>query len=141
MLRTLLADENGFLVSAELVLVFTLVFCAVAVGVSVIRDSLVLEFGDVARAIGTLDQSYNYRGILADLEGVGTHAVCSGSGFNDEEDDCDNVKQGITLGTVTGKKDPSTLDRPEASGQSASYLVYCFAPQQLLSLSQLLMIF
>ena len=112
MLRTLLADENGFLVSAELVLVFTLVFCAVAVGVSVVRDSLVLELGDVAEAIGALDQSYNYRGIRADLEGAGTHAVCSGSGFNDEEDDCDC--KGITLGTVTGKKDPSTLDRPEA---------------------------
>ena len=119
MLRTLLADENGFLVSAELVLVFTLVFCAVAVGVSVIRDSLVLELGDVARAIGTLDQSYNYRGILADLEGVGTHAVCRGSGFKDKEDDCDHVKQGITLTSVTGKKDPSTLDSPEGSGPPA----------------------
>ena len=59
MLRNLLNDENGFLISAELVLIFTLVFCAVAVGVSVVRDSLVLELGDFAEAIGALDQSCN----------------------------------------------------------------------------------
>ena len=113
MLRNLMNDEAGFLVSAELVLIFTLVFCAVAVGVSVVRDSLVQELGDVAEAIGALDQSYNYRGIRADLEGAGTHAVCSGSGFNDEEDECDC--KGIVLSTTTGKNDPSTLGTAEAT--------------------------
>ena len=113
MLRNLLNDEAGFLVSAELVLIFTLVFCAVAVGVSVVRDSLVQELGDVAEAIGALDQSYNYRGIEASLEGTGNHASCAGSGFNDEEDDCDC--KGITLGVVAGKDDPSTLNNPEAT--------------------------
>lgn len=113
MMRNLLDDENGFLISAELVLIFTLVFCAVAVGVSVVRDSLAQELGDVAEAIGALDQSYNYRGIRADLEGAGTHAVCSGSGFNDEEDDCDC--KGITLTSVCGKNDPSPLNNAEAT--------------------------
>ncbi len=113
MLRNLLNDESGFLVSAELVLIFTLVFCAVAVGVSVVRDSLVQELGDVAEAVGALDQSYNYRGIRADLEGAGEHASCSGSGFNDEEDDCDC--KGITLTSVCGKNDPSPLDNAEAT--------------------------
>ena len=97
MLRNLLNDEAGFLVSAELVLIFTLVFCAVAVGVSVVRDSLVQELGDVAEAIGALDQSYNYRAIEACSTGDenGNHATCAGSGFNDEEDECDC--QGIVL--------------------------------------------
>lgn len=113
MLRNLLSDENGFLISAELVLIFTLVFCAVAVGVSVVRDSLVQELGDVAEAIGALDQSYNYRGIRADLEDAGTHARCEGSGFNDEADDCDC--KGITLSSVCGKADPSALNKGEGS--------------------------
>jgi len=115
MLRNFLNDEAGFLVSAELVLIFTLVFCAVAVGVSVVRDSLVQELGDVAEAIGALDQSYNYRSITAELEAGGgaNHASCAGSGFNDEEDDCDC--KGITLGVVGGKDDPSTLNNPEAT--------------------------
>ncbi len=114
MLRNLMNDEAGFLVSAELVLIFTLVFCAVAVGVSVVRDSLVQELGDVAEAIGALDQSYNYRGIRADLEGAGELTpVCSGSGFNDEEDDCDC--KGITLTSVCGKDDPSASNNAEAT--------------------------
>ena len=115
MLRNLLNDEAGFLVSAELVLIFTLVFCAVAVGVSTVRDSLVQELGDVAEAIGALDQSYNYRSVTAGLEAGGgaNHASCSGSGFNDEEDDCDC--KGITLGSIGGKDDPSTLGNAEAT--------------------------
>ena len=113
MLRNLMNDEAGFLVSAELILIFTLVFCAVAVGVATVRDSLVQELGDVAESIGALNQSYNYRGIRADLEGAGEHASCSGSGFNDEEDECDC--QGIQLTVVGGKDDPSTINNPEAT--------------------------
>ena len=115
MLRKLMNDEAGFIVSAELVLIFTLVFCGVAVGMSVVRDALVQELGDVAEAIGALDQSYNFRGLDAELEAGGgaSHASCSGSGFNDEEDDCDC--KGITLVAVGGKDDPSTLNNAEST--------------------------
>mgnify|MGYP003958096405 CR=1 FL=1 len=116
MLRKLMNDEAGFIVSAELVLVFTLVFCGVAVGMAVVRDSLVQELGDVGEAIGALDQSYNYRSVRAPLEngnGGANHSSCSGSGFNDEEDDCDC--KGIVLGSVCGKDDPSTSNNPEAT--------------------------
>ena len=115
MLRKLMNDEAGFIVSAELVLIFTLVFCGVAVGMAVIRDSLVQELGDIGEAIGALDQSYNFRSLTAGLEaGAGAnHASCAGSGFNDEEDDCDC--KGITIGSVTGKADPSTLNNAEAT--------------------------
>ena len=113
MLRKLVNDEAGFIVSAELVLIFTLVFCGVAVGMAVVRDSLVQELGDVGEAIGALDQSYNYRSVRAPLESADNHGSCSGSGFNDEEDDCDC--KGIVLGSVCGKDDPSTLNNPEAN--------------------------
>ena len=113
MMRNLFNDEAGFLISAELVLIFTLVFCAVAVGFAVVRDALVYELGDVAEAIGALDQSYNFRGIRAELESDGNHAECSGSGFNDEEDDCDC--KGIELFSVCGKDDPSPLNNDEGS--------------------------
>ena len=106
-MNRLINDEKGFIVSAEIVLIFTLVFCSVAVGVAVVKDALVQELGDVAEAIGVLDQSYNYRGINAALGDSGTdfHALCAGSGFNDREDlgDCD----GIVLVAVPGKNDPS----------------------------------
>ncbi len=113
MIRNLLNDEAGFLVSAELVLIFTLVFCAVAVGVGVVKDSLAQELGDVAEAIGALNQSYAVRGLEAPLEAAGNHATCAGSGFSDEADDCDC--KGITLAAPTVKADPSTLNRAEGT--------------------------
>ena len=116
MLRNFLNDEAGFLVSAELVLIFTLVFCGVAVGVSTVRDALVQELGDVAEAVGALNQSYSYRSIssASNTGGVaGTHASCAGSGFADENDDCDC--SGITFGTTTAKADPSTINQLEGS--------------------------
>jgi hypothetical protein len=109
MLRKLLTDESGFIVSAELVLIFTLVFCAVAVGMAVVKDSLAAELGDVGEAIGALNQTYNFRGLRADTGLIGgehpDHAICSGSGFNDFSDLCDC--QGIITTTVCGKNDPS----------------------------------
>ena len=107
MINRLFHDENGFLVSAEIVLIFTLVFCAVAVGIAVVRDALVQELGDVAEALGALNQSYNYRGITAPI-GSSTasfHAQCAGSGFTDRADFCDC--DGIFFVTVAGKNDPS----------------------------------
>jgi len=111
MLKQLLNDEAGFLVSAELILVFTLVFCGVAVGFAVIRDSLVQELGDVSEAIGALNQSYQYRSINApDSSTCGKHAQCSGSGFADQKDDCDCDP--INFVTVTPKDDPNNAAGP-----------------------------
>lgn len=114
MLRNLLNDESGFLVSAELVLVFTLVFCGVAVGAAMIRDSLAAEMSDVSEAIGALNQSYNYNSLTADAStGSVAHASCGGSGYNDEADDCDC--KGISLATVCGKDDPVAGSTPEGT--------------------------
>ena len=105
MLRKLMNDEAGFIVSAELVLIFTLVFCGVAVGMSVVRDSLVQELGDVAEAIGALNQSYSFRSVTAADSAGGNHATCSGSGFADQTDDCDC--DAITFADVAAKDDPN----------------------------------
>ena len=115
MLRQLIKDDSGFLVSAELVLVFTLVFCGVAVGMAVVRDSLVQELGDVSEAIGAVNQSYGYRSIAApDAVTCGTHGTCSGSGFEDQKDDCDC--DGIDFIIVNPKNDPNNTAGP---GQAA----------------------
>ncbi len=116
MLRKLWNDEAGFLVSAELVLIFTLCFCGVAVGVAVIRDALTTELSDVAEAIGALDQSYNYNGLQEASTNGGknnNHSSCSGSGYNDDADNCDC--KGIDLVVVCGKDDPSNTGNNEGS--------------------------
>jgi Flp pilus assembly pilin Flp len=116
MLNNFLKDESGFIVSAELVLIFTLVFCAVAVGMATVKDALAQELGDVAEAIGALNQSYNFGGLTAPAAAAvsgtpGTpatsHASCSGSGFNDLEDECDCDPILLVAGNI--KQDPSTV--------------------------------
>ena len=52
MLRQLLHDESGFIISAELVLVATLLVIGMIVGMSEVQHAVVQELNDVADAIG-----------------------------------------------------------------------------------------
>lgn len=106
MLRTFFVDETGFVVSTELVLIFTLMFCGVAVGTALLRDSITQELGDISKAVGALNQSYQYNTISAPIVNgtVAAHASCSGSGFNDLSDICD--LQPITFTTIAPRPDP-----------------------------------
>jgi hypothetical protein len=118
MLRALLHDEFGFLISAELILIFTLMFCGVAVGAAVVRDALVQEFGDVGEAIGALNQRYQYNTVSAPATGgnVLFHATCFGSGFNDQQDDCDCEE--LTFEGINPKIDPQNSAGGNVDGQN-----------------------
>lgn len=106
MLRNLLNDENGFIVSAELMLIITLMFCMAAVGWAAVRDALVNELNDVSHAVGAVSQSYNVTGFQkAKLTGK-PHAECHGFGYNDDADECDCKI--IEYVDTCGKDDPST---------------------------------
>ena len=108
MLRKLLNDETGFIVSAELMLIITLMFCMAAVGWAAVRDALVNELNDVSHAIGAVSQTYHVTGFRkAKLYGK-PHADCKGFGFNDDADECDC--EIIEYVDVCGKNDPSTGD-------------------------------
>jgi hypothetical protein len=63
LLRKLWNDEAGFIVSAELVLVATIVVISMIVGLVCIRNQVVQELIDVGLAIGNINQSYAYGGI------------------------------------------------------------------------------
>lgn len=106
MLRNLLNDENGFIVSAELMLVVTLMFCAAAVGWASVRDALVNELNDVSHAIGAVSQTYNVTGFQKAKDTGKPHAMCTGFGFNDDADEWDCKI--IEYVDVCGKNDPST---------------------------------
>lgn len=84
-LNTLLRDENGFVVSAELVIVATIAVIAMAVGLSEISFSVNNELEDVGSAVGSMNQSFYVNGIQSWGKG-GT----SGSGFADRVDECDS---------------------------------------------------
>ena len=113
-MRKFFNDEAGFVVSAELALIVTLIFTAVAVGVAVARDALVNEYNDISEMIGVVDQSYNVAGQATSGGTVlSYHGINKGFGFNDEADACDC--KAVTLSTVCGKDDPSTINTPEGN--------------------------
>ena len=90
MVRQLLNDDSGFIISAELVLVATLLVIGLIVGLSEVQHAVVTELNDVADAIGELNQSYCFSGFhKRDFCGR-VHAVSYGSDFGDQRDDCDN---------------------------------------------------
>lgn len=55
-------EENGFVVSAELVLIATIVVLALIVGLSVVRTSVTSELFDIANAFGHANQSFHTHG-------------------------------------------------------------------------------
>jgi hypothetical protein len=92
MVRQLLNDEAGFIVSAELVLVATILVIGLIVGLSEIQHAVVQELNDVADAIGEVNQSYAYTGFHATKPGHINNlgSITFGSSFADTTDDCDN---------------------------------------------------
>ena len=62
MFSKLWKDEAGFVVSAELIFIATLLVIGLVTGWVAIRNSVVSELTEVAQAIGSVDQSYSYNG-------------------------------------------------------------------------------
>lgn len=77
------SDDQGFVVSSELILIATVIVLGAVVGLSTFREQLVQELGDAALGIGALDQSYSIDSTTV----AGFTAF--GSAFEDAADDCD----------------------------------------------------
>ena len=75
-------DENGFIVSAELVLVATIGVLSMIVGLSEVALNVNTELEDVGSAFACIQQTYSVR------SSHGHKAYTSGSSFNDQADFC-----------------------------------------------------
>jgi hypothetical protein len=84
--RTLWVDEAGFIVSAELVLVATILVISMVVGLVCIRNQVVQELIDVGQAIGSICQTYAYTGIETPCDH--RYGYVSGSYYLDVRDYC-----------------------------------------------------
>ena len=84
-LNALKNDENGFIVSAELVLVGTIVVLGMIVGLTELSYGVNEELEDLGSAIGSINQTYYYT--LAS----GHKGAAVGSMFLDFADECDNA--------------------------------------------------
>ena len=83
--QRLWTSEDGAVISAEIMLVMTILVLGVVVGLKSVRDSVVTELADVAQAIANVDQSIYYSGTS------GHHANTAGAFFSDLPDFCDTT--------------------------------------------------
>ncbi len=89
MLRKLWNDEAGAVLSAELVMVATILVIGMTVGLSAVRNSVVTELADLGQAISNIDQSYSYANVR------GHHSASAGSKFRDAKDFCDYGRRSL----------------------------------------------
>lgn len=89
MLKTLWNDEVGVILSAELVLIATILVVGMIVGLVELQCSVVGELSDLGDAIGNLDQSYVTTGIISFKENYDIKGATAGAKFRDNPDECD----------------------------------------------------
>ena len=90
MFTQLMRDEGGAIISAELVLVLTILVIGVIVGLNEVAVAVNTELNDVSNAIGSIDQSFFFSGMKG-VDGVAgkVKSGTAGSRFTDSHDDCD----------------------------------------------------
>jgi hypothetical protein len=84
LLTKLVHDDAGFIVSAELVLVSTIVVLGMIVGLAEIGSAVNQELEDVASAFGSVNQSFQYQAAH------GGKGCSTGSAYWDSADECDD---------------------------------------------------
>jgi hypothetical protein len=89
MLKTLWNDEAGVILSAEIVLVSTILVLGMIVGLVELQCSIVAELSDLSSAFGNLNQSYNYSGFASSKGGNQFKARTYGAAYTDRADTCD----------------------------------------------------
>lgn len=94
-LKRIWNDDLGFIATSDLLLLCTVLVLGVIVGLTTLRDQVVQELGDLAGAIGELNQSYSFGNSTIVFNG--TTMVSSGSSFTDNADDCE---EGTTEGSA-----------------------------------------
>jgi Flp pilus assembly pilin Flp len=88
MLRRFWNDDAGFVISAELILIATILVIGLIVGLTVLRNQIVQELVDVGQAIGAVSQGYCYSGTFKPFV-----AWTDGSSYVDLVDFCQAPQQ------------------------------------------------
>ena len=78
-------DDDGAVVSAELVLIASILVLGMVVGLATLREHVVQELGDFAAALAQVQQTYSFSGI------TGHNSRVAGTDFVDQPDECQTV--------------------------------------------------
>ncbi len=84
-LKALYNDENGFIVSGELVLISTIAVLGLIVGLSEVAGNINNELEDIGSAFGSMNQSFSVQG------SCGHKGSNQGSQYKDKADFCDGA--------------------------------------------------
>ena len=95
MLKNLWNDEAGALLSAEFILLATILVIGAIVGLKAVQEAIVTELADVAQAVANVNQSYSF------AASSGHSSSTGGSLFADANDFCDG---GASPGNETNSK-------------------------------------
>jgi hypothetical protein len=87
--------KSGFVVTSELLLITTILVIGLVAGWVTVRNSVNAELEDFAEAIGDINQSFTFQGIVND----NGSATTAGSAFDDVPD---THAQDATDGNVNG---------------------------------------
>ncbi len=90
MLKAMWNDENGAIVSIEMVIIITVAVLALIVGWSEVAVAVNSELDDISNAIGKLNQTYSYIGFGSVKLDGNQKNIYLGSAFTDAADDCDS---------------------------------------------------
>ena len=83
MLHAFWSEETGAILSAEVMLVASILVIGVIAGLASVRDSVTTELADLAQALANVNQSYSFSGTQ------GHHTFNGGGVFIDNTDFCD----------------------------------------------------
>lgn len=107
-------DEGGFIISAELVLISTLLVVGLVAGLACLRAALIGELEDVAGSIGSLNQSYWYKGYSGRSVCGQVKSATAGSSFVDRADGGIVVPADISGGPLPYRTTPAPAPAPQA---------------------------
>lgn len=88
-IKQLWRDQRGFVATTDLILIVSIAVLGMIVGLVTFRNSVVQEFGDLATALGRLNQSYTYTGNVYDPDPEdeeSAYAEVVGSSYVDQPD-------------------------------------------------------
>lgn len=92
--RSLWQDQSGAALSAELILITTILGIGSITGLTTIRDHVTFELADLATAFASINQSYSFGAITGATSG--TTFSLAGSEFVDTTDFCFDTSSGDT---------------------------------------------
>ena len=87
-MKQLWNDEAGVIVSAEIVIVGTILVIGAITGLSSLRDAVITELADVGAAVAALNQGYHVHGAK------GHSSYSAGQRYRDYPDFCDRDNGG-----------------------------------------------